>query len=363
MILSLNAIVFILDRPIFKFIIKWSVMSNYYQGDSLIIKLKLVVNIMFFIVLGLNLSGCSKSNDKIILKLAHGLDTSHSVHKSMVFMNERLKELSDGTMDIEIYPNGQLGSERDTMELLQIGSIAMTKVSASPMESFVPKMKIFSIPYVFRDEAHLWKVLNGEIGQRLLIEGESVRLRGLAYYDSGSRSFYTRDKPIYTPKDLEGLKIRVQKSQTSVRMVEALGGSATPISFGELYTALQQGVVDGAENNPPSFYLSKHYDVARYYTLDMHTSVPDILLMSGHVWNNLTMQQQAWVQEAASLSVPYQRKLWKISSDAALKAVEEAGVTIIKPDKTAFKVAVKGMHDSYKGEPVYLLMQQIADIK
>ncbi|MFT4835102.1 MAG: tripartite ATP-independent transporter DctP family solute receptor [Psychromonas sp.] len=327
------------------------------------LKFKHLAKTVFITALSLNLYGCGKDDGHITLKLAHSLDTGHSVHKSMVFMNERLQELSNGTMDIEIYPSSQLGSERDTMELLQIGSLAITKVSTSPMESFVPKMKVFSIPYVFRDEEHLWKVLNGKIGQDLLVEGEAVRLRGLAYYDAGSRSFYTRDKPIRTPKDLEGLKIRVQKSQTSVRMVEALGGSATPISFGELYTALQQGVVDGAENNPPSFYLSKHYDVARYYTQDMHTSVPDILLMSGHIWDNLTAQQQTWVQEAARLSVPYQRKLWKTSSDAALKAVEAAGVTIIQPDKAAFQEAVKGMHNSYEGEPVHALMQQIADIK
>jgi len=229
------------------------------------------------------------------------------------------------------------------------------------MEAFVPEMKVFSIPYVFRDEQHLWNVLEGEIGKNLLLAGESVRLRGLAYYDAGSRSFYTRDTPVRTPEDLKGLKIRVMKSQTSMRMVEALGGSPTPISFGELYTALQQGVVDGAENNPPSFYLSKHYNIAKYYTLDMHTSVPDILLMSSHVWKTLDPQQQAWVQEAAQLSVGYQRKLWKASSDAALKAVEDAGVTIIRPDKAAFKEAVKDMHNSYEGQAVFDLMQQIAD--
>ena len=315
------------------------------------------------VLASINLSGCSDDNGHITLKLAHGLDTKHAVHKAMVFMNERLKEISNGTMDIEIYPSGQLGSERDTMELLQIGSLAITKVSASPMEAFVPEMKVFSIPYVFRDEDHLWNVLEGDIGKKLLLAGESVRLRGLAYYDAGSRSFYTRDKPIRTPKDLEGLKIRVMKSQTSMEMVEALGGSPTPISFGELYTALQQGVVDGAENNPPSFFLSSHYKIAKFYTLDMHTSVPDILLMSSHVWKTLNPQQQAWLQEAAQLSVGYQRKLWKASTDAALKAVEEAGVTIIRPDKTAFKDAVKGMHNSYKGQPVFDLMQQIADIE
>lgn len=325
--------------------------------------LKPLLGIVGISLLNLSLLGCSSDEKHITLKLAHNLDTSHSVHQGMIFMNERLKELSNGTMDIKIYPNGQLGSERDAIELLQIGSLDITKVSASPMENFVPKMKIFSIPYVFRDHEHFWTVLNGDIGKSLLVEGEKVRLRGLAYYDSGARSFYTRDKPIYTPKDLEGLKIRVQKSKTSVRMVESLGGSATPISFGELYTALQQGVVDGAENNPPSFYLSKHFDVARYYTLDMHTSVPDMLLISSHAWNKLTKTQQGWVQKAASLSVPYQRKLWKKSSDDALKAVEAAGVTIIRPDKSKFQDAVKDMHDSYKDTAVYSLMQEIAEIK
>lgn len=319
--------------------------------------------ILTSIAISLTLSGCGVDNKITTLKLAHGLDTKHPVHQAMMFMNERLIELSGGTMNIEIYPSGQLGSERDTMELLQIGSLAITKVSTSPMEAFVPEMKVFSIPYVFRDEDHLWDVLNGDIGKRLLLSGESVRLRGLAYYDAGSRSFYTRDKPIRSPEDLAGLKIRVMKSQTSIHMVEALGGSPTPISFGELYTALQQGVVDGAENNPPSFYLSKHYNIAKYYTLDMHTSVPDILLMSSHVWKTLSQQQQEWVQEAATLSVPYQRKLWKASSDAALAAVKAAGVEVITPDKSAFQMAVKEMHASYQGQTVHSLMQEIADVK
>jgi tripartite ATP-independent transporter DctP family solute receptor len=319
--------------------------------------------ILTAIAISLTLFACGGDNKVTTLKLAHGLDTKHPVHQAMMFMDERLIELSGGTMDIEIYPSGQLGSERDTMELLQIGSLAITKVSTSPMEAFVPEMKVFSIPYVFRDEDHLWYVLSGDIGKQLLLSGESVRLRGLAYYDAGSRSFYTRDKPIRTPQDLEGLKIRVMKSQTSMRMVEALGGSPTPISFGELYTALQQGVVDGAENNPPSFYLSKHYNIAKYYTLDMHTSVPDILLMSSHVWGTLNPQQQSWVQEAATLSVAYQRQLWKKTSDEALTAVIAAGVEVITPDKTAFQTAVKDMHASYQGQAVHTLMQKIADVK
>lgn len=309
------------------------------------------------------LFSCVQRTDHVTLKLAHSLDTTHPVHKAMVYMDERLQEISGDTMSIDIYPSGQLGSERDLMELLQIGSLAMTKVSTSPMENFVPEMKVFSIPYVFRSKDHLWEVLDGEIGQELLLAGESVRLRGLVYYEAGSRSFYTTDQPVKTPADLKGLKIRVQKSATSVEMVNMLGGSATPISFGELYTALQQGVVDGAENNPPSFYLSRHYEVARYYTLDMHTSVPDILLMSEPIWDSLTEQQQSWLQDAARQSVPYQKQLWKESSDAALKAVAEAGVTVIEPDISEFQAAVTDMHTDDQNQPVYTLIQRVKEIE
>uniref|UniRef100_UPI00186624F4 TRAP transporter substrate-binding protein n=1 Tax=Microbulbifer hainanensis TaxID=2735675 RepID=UPI00186624F4 len=230
------------------------------------------------------LTSCGLKQSQTVLKLAHTLDQQHSVHRAMVFMDKRLRELSGNTMRIDIYPGGQLGSERELIELLQIGSLAMTKVSASPMEGFVPELKVFNLPYVFRDKDHYWKVLQSDVGHRLLLAGESARLRGLGYYDAGSRSFYANDKPIRTPADLNGLKIRVQNSQTAIKMVNTLGGAATPVSWGELYTALQQGVVNGAENNPPSFYLSKHYEVSKYYTLDEHTYVPDMLLISTEIW-------------------------------------------------------------------------------
>jgi tripartite ATP-independent transporter DctP family solute receptor len=249
------------------------------------------------------------------------------------------------------------------IELLQIGSLAMTKVSASPLEGFIPEMKIFSIPYVFRDEDHLWKILKGDIGKRLLLAGQKYYLRGMCYYDAGSRSFYTKEIPIRQPKDLSGLKIRVQKSPTSVRMIQTLGGSATPIAFGELYTALQQGVVDGAENNPPSFYLTRHYEVCKYYSLDQHTSVPDIVLISTRVWESLTPQEQQWLQEAVDESVDHQRQLWKESEAEAMAAVQKAGVEVIYPDKTPFREAVKTMHESYRGTPVYDLLMEIQGIE
>lgn len=305
------------------------------------------------------LPGCSQQQDVRVLKLAHDLDQSHAVHKAMVFMGERLNELSGGTMDVRIYPSGQLGAERELLELLQIGSLAMTKVSASPLEGFVPQMKVFSIPYIFRDKAHFWQVLESDIGRDMLAAGEKVRLHGLGYYDAGSRSFYTTNRPIHKPDDLAGLKFRVQESQTSMRMVSVLGGAPTPIAWGELYTALSQGVVDGAENNPPSFFLSKHFEVSKYYTLDEHTYVPDVLLISSHIWNTLDAQQKSWVEQAVQESVVYQRELWEISTNEALEAVKAAGVEVIYPDKQAFIEQVSSMHDSYRGEPVYELLQQI----
>ena len=308
------------------------------------------------------LASCGFKEDQVALKLAHTLDQQHSVHRAMVFMDERLRELSGDTMRIDIYSGGQLGSERELIELLQIGSLAMTKVSASPMEGFVPEMKVFNLPYVFRDSEHFWNVLQSPIGKQLLVACERARLRGLGYLDAGSRSFYMNDIAVQTPADLNGQKIRVQNSQTAIKMVNTLGGAATPVSWGELYTALQQGVVNGAENNPPSFYLSKHYEVSKYYTLDEHTYVPDLLLISTEVWNKLEPQQQEWLNQAVDEAVTYQRKLWQESTEESLAAVKAAGVEVIYPDKQPFIDAVKPLHDSYQGTEVGDLLEQIKAI-
>jgi tripartite ATP-independent transporter DctP family solute receptor len=322
-----------------------------------------LVRIVITVVFAVFIFGCAEQSDVTVIKLAHALDTQHPVHKGMVYMAQKLKEKSNGKMEVDIYPGGQLGNERELIELLQIGSLAMTKVSTAVLESFVPEMKIFGVPYVFRDDDHRWKVLNSQIGKDLLASGDKFFLRGMCYYDAGSRSFYTMDKPINTPKDLAGLKIRVMKSITAVKMIQALGGSATPIPWGELYTALQQGIVDGAENNLPSFYSSKHYEVCKYYSFDDHTAVPDILIMSTRVWDGLSQQQQEWLQSAIDESVVYQRKVWKEASDLALEEIQKAGVKVSYPDKAPFQQAVKEMHDSYKGTEIYDLIEKINSIK
>jgi len=295
-------------------------------------------------------AGCGEQKTKRLI-LAHGLDTQHSVHQAMEFMSDRLLELSGGKMGLTIYPNQQLGSERQCIELLQIGSVDMTKVSTAVMEGFVPQFRLLSIPYIFRDRAHAFRVLDGRLGEELLELGTAFRLQGLCYYDSGSRSFYTKTGPVLSPDNIKGRKIRVMSSATSMDMVKALGGAATPISWGELYTALQGGVVDGAENNPPSFYLSRHYEVCPYYSVNEHSTIPDLVLISTHAWNRLTDKERLWLREAAGKSVDYQRELWLKSEEEALKSLREAGVQIVYPDKEPFMRMLAPLRESYKKNP------------
>jgi tripartite ATP-independent transporter DctP family solute receptor len=312
------------------------------------------------LALSLAVAACGTGSDVTVIKLAHGLDPTHPVHRAMEFLAERVQEESGATMRIDIYPSEQLGTERQALELLQIGSLGMTKVSAAVLENFAAPFKVLSLPYIFRNEAHKWAVLEGPIGRDMLDMGTQFRLRGLCFYDAGSRSFYTKDRPILEPEDLEGLKIRTQESATATRMVSLLGGSATPIAWGELYTALQQGVVDGAENNPPSFHLSRHYEVARYYSLNEHTGVPDVLLISTVVWNDLTMQQQRWLRETADESAQYQKLLWQEATEEALRVVQADGVQVTRPDKTPFADLLVSMYEAYRDEPtVYGLIERI----
>jgi len=305
-------------------------------------------------------ASCAQTEKHRVLKLAHGLDPTHPVHKGMAFMTKRVNEISDGKLQIDIYPSGQLGSEQQCVELLQIGSLAITKVSAAVMESFIEDYKALSIPYIFKSKQHGYDVFDGEIGEELLASTEPFFIKGLCFYDAGSRSFYTINTPIKKPEDLEGLKIRVMKSNTAVNMIKTLGGSPTPISFGELYTALQSGVVDGAENNPPSFYFSHHYEVCKHYTINEHSMIPDVLIISTHVWNKLTDQEKEWLSQAVKESVVEQRKLWAQSVEESLEAVQKAGVNIYYPDKEPFAKKVEQMYENYRdNEKIYTLIQRI----
>lgn len=318
-----------------------------------------MIKLIVFLLPVLLLASCSESKHNLVLRVGHTLDTEHAVHKSLVYMSERLTHYSQGVMSLKLYANGQLGSEREMVELLQIGSLAITKVSAAAMEGFVPEMKIYSLPYIFSSRTHRWRVLQGEVGQGILSTAEKANLTGLGYFDAGSRSFYTCESMIRSPKDVIGKKIRVMSSQTAIKMVDAFGGAATPISWGELYAALQQGVVDGAENNPPSYYLSHHYEICPYYSLNEHTSVPDVIIASKHIFDSLNVEQQQWLKLAMSDAVEFQKSLWMNAEKSALAAIKAAGVEVIYPDKQPFFDAVAPFHATFKNTEIGDLLQKV----
>lgn len=332
-----------------------------YFGEGLLVGV-LVATAGFALVVRQQSQG-EQQDRRTVLKLGHGLDQNHPVHQAMVYMAQRLDERSGGLVELQVFPNEQLGSETECIEQLQRGALAMTKTSTAPLEGFVPEMAVFGLPYVFEDNDHFWRVLESPLGQEMLVAGQSVGLHGLCYYDAGSRSFYTIDRPILTPEDLSGLRIRVQQSKTAMDMVEALGGSPTPIAWGELYTALQQRLVDGAENNPPSFFSNRHFEVCRHLSLNEHTQVPDMLMISQRVWERLPPHVQRWVQESADESSLYQRRLWEEETQRALEYVQEQGVQVHYPDKSQFAERIESLHRSYDGTSVGELLRRIQEMR
>jgi len=307
------------------------------------------------------LVACGLPNETRVLRMGHSLDPAHPVHTAMVQMASEVEARSQGRLQIKIYPSSLLGSEREMIELLQLGAIDLIKTSTSPLEGFVPGMAVFGVPYVFRDATHFWRVLDGQIGREMLNLGLDQRLKGLCYYDAGSRSFYTRTRAIRTPADLRGLKIRVQNSRMAIRMIETMGGAATPLSFGELYSALDQGVVDGAENNPPSLLTSRHHEICKFYSLNEHSRVPDIVLVGTITWARLTPEERTWLEEAAIASSRYQRELWNQNTQSTLDHLQAAGVQIIAPDLNAFLEVVRPLHDTFHGTEVGDWLQRITE--
>ena len=303
--------------------------------------------------------GCGSDDDVMVLRVANSLDTTSPVHQSLLHFRDRLEELSGGTMTMEIYPSSQLGNERATIELLQLGTLDMSKVSSGVMENFVPEMGVFSLPYLFRDREHLWQTLGGEVGEEILESARPYRMLGVAYYDAGFRSFYVNGTDVRSPADLDGLKIRVIQSPLFIQTINLLGGNATPLAFSEVYGALQQGIVDGAENSPMSLYGMGHYQQVTSYVLDEHSAPPDILLISTHRWDRMSDQQKAWFREAAASSVRVQRELWLRDEGAALDSVRAAGVEVVEVDKQPFRDAVAPIYDELGGTPMGALAARI----
>jgi tripartite ATP-independent transporter DctP family solute receptor len=263
-------------------------------------------------------------------------------------MGKMLEEKTDGKLCIEIYASAQLGEEKDTIEQTQFGAIDLNRVSLGPFNNIIEETQIPSLPYIFRSVDHMHKVMDGPIGQEILDAFADHDLIGLAFYDGGSRSFYNKEKPIKSMEDLKGMKFRVMQSDMFVDMVSALGANATPLPYGEVYSSIQTGVIDGAENNWPSYDTSGHYEVAKYYTLDQHLIVPEVLVMSKKSWDKLSADEQAAVRESAKASVPVMRELWVAQEKKSEDKVRAAGSEIITDiDKTPFIEAMKPVYEKY----------------
>ncbi|MDO4642994.1 MAG: TRAP transporter substrate-binding protein [Cardiobacteriaceae bacterium] len=314
------------------------------------------------LIAGLALS----SHATITLKLSHNQNKTLPVHKAMQYFADKVEEYTHGDVKVRIYPNAQLGSQRESLELVQFGAISMAKSNAAELEAFEPLYGVLNLPYLFKDEKHYYDVLTGPIGEEILNASKDKGFIGITFYDAGSRSFYA-GKPIRSPDDLKGMKIRVQPSPTAVKMVELLGASPTPIAFGELYTALQQGVVDGAENNESALVDNLHGEVAKYYSYDRHTMIPDVMVMSVHDWEKLTPEQQGIIKKAARESMMVQKQLWAENTAKVIQeSKEKLGVTFINDvDTAAFAEKVAPMYEqAKKASPQAAdLIQRILDLK
>ncbi|MFV4846348.1 TRAP transporter substrate-binding protein [Edwardsiella tarda] len=296
------------------------------------------------------IAGGVQAAEKVTLKLAHNLERSHVVHQAFEQMAKEVQQLSNGTMRIRIYPSSQMGSARETLELLQNGALDMTKGSASDLESFDNVYAIYNMPYLFKDQQHFNNIVYGPVGKEIMDSTKDKGFFSMAAYVAGTRSFYAK-KPITSPADLKGMKIRVQASPTTIKMIELMGGSPTPISFGEVYTAMQQGVVDGAENNVPSWVQTRHIEIANVLSEDEHASIPDYLVIATKTWEKLTPEQQAILAKAARDSEVYQQKLWD-QVDAESRAQAKAmGASIVSVDKAPFRAAVQPLYDEFRKDP------------
>nr|WP_315491321.1 TRAP transporter substrate-binding protein [uncultured Rhodoferax sp.] len=266
-------------------------------------------------------------------------------------MGETLSKATNGKHSIKVFSKSALGIEKDTIEQTKLGAIAMTRVNVAPMNNICAATMVPTMPFLFRSTEHMRKVLDGAIGDEILKDCEAQGFIGLAFYDSGARSMYTVKKPVKTLADAKGLKVRVQQSDLWVSLLEAMGANATPMPFGEVYTALKTGLVDAAENNYPSYESSRHFEVARFYNKTEHSLAPEILLFSKKVWDTLSADEQKQIRMAAKESVIYMRKLWDEREEKSLAIVKAAGVQIVDVDKASFQAAMKPVYDKFLKDP------------
>ena len=267
------------------------------------------------------------------------------------WINDRLATEFGGEISLRVYHSGQLGSEKDTLELARIGALAITRVHSSVLNNAVPATRILSLPYVFDSTEHMRRAFDGAFGAEILAACERRGLIGLALFDSGARSFYNVRHPIETPADMYGLKLRVPQSDIFIETVAALGASPTPLAYNAVFSSLSTHLIDGAENNWPSYYTSRHFEIAPYWSESEHSYAPDMLLMSKRVADALPPRQREFLLAAARESLPFMRSRWDELVERARRTVVDAGVQVASLDRVAFRTAVQRLLGRYLLDP------------
>jgi tripartite ATP-independent transporter DctP family solute receptor len=311
---------------------------------------------------GIAFTGCNKNKKegaaeapkaeekKMVLRYAENQPQDYPTTKAAYKFAELVEQRTNGRIHIDVYHGGQLGDEKSVIEQLQFGAIDFTRVSLSPLSEFDKGLNVLQLPYLYKDAAQMWRVLEGDIGEKFLKGVEKAGLVGLSWFDAGARNFYNSKRPITKLSDLKGLKIRVQESKLMMGMVAALGASATPMAYGEVYSGLQTGVIDGAENNWPSYDSVSHYEVAKYFVLDEHTRVPEMQMVSKITWDKFSPEDQKIIKAAALESAKLERELWAEKEGVSEAKVKAAGsvITALEPgEKEKFQQAMAPLYTEF----------------
>jgi tripartite ATP-independent transporter DctP family solute receptor len=312
-------------------------------------------------------SGAALAQQKLVLKASDVHPAGYPTVVAVENIGKKLDVATKGRLGVAMYPSMQLGGEKEAIEQAQLGAIAFARVSVGALGPVVDDLNVFNLPYVFRNTEHMQHVIDGPIGQDLLdkVTNSGKGLVGIAWMDAGARNFYSTKKPIKTMADLKGMKVRVMGNPMFVDMANSMGGNGIAMGYDQVFTSLQTGVIDGAENNPPSFVFDNHYQVAKFYTIDEHLIVPEMVVFSKKIWDTLSKDEQALLVKFGKEAQQEERKLWETYEKQAMDKAKAAGITVTEvsvADKKAFQDAVKPVWDKY-GPKYAAMVKRIQETK
>ncbi len=294
------------------------------------------------------------AQQKIVLKASDVHPLGYPTVEAIVRMGKKLEAATNGRLSIQMYPSMQLGGEKEMIEQAQVGALQIARISVGPVGTIVDELNVFNMPFVFRDSKHMEAVIDGPIGDELLEKINSnpqTRLIALGWMNAGSRNVYNSKRPIRSTEDLKGLKIRMMGNPIFVDTMNALGGNGIAMGFNELYSAMQTGVVDGAENNPPTYIVQNHYQVAKYFSMTEHLIIPEIFVFSKRTWDTLSKEDQALIRKVSKEAQHEQRELWYKMEEEAVAKIKASGIEIVTfADKKPFQDAVKPVWDKHGGK-------------